>query len=278
MHHHLVARSAAHTLLFRDHAEARALFEALAGAFPDAAAFCLMPDHLHLVVPSDDGAARLHRVMRAYARWRNARRGEVGAVWGVAPAPEPVRDAQHLRRTIRYVHLNPCRKELVADPLAWPWSTHRDLTGLALRPVLPRAREPARLHAWVSADPSVAVRGTPMPEETWGTASWESVRDGVAGVGRLCLEGLATRGPARTLAVKAAWLLNVRDVEAIGGDLELAPSSVWRIAATTPSRAAIARDPALQACIRGIGDERFAPLPPGDLRRTHSWERYRRWR
>lgn len=275
MNLHLTARSTPNTLLFRDHVEGRALFDLVAGAFPDADAFCLMPDHIHVIVASDEAGGRLHRVMRGFARWRNTRRRETGVVWAPAPPPEAVRDGHHLRRTIRYVHLNPCRKELVADPLEWPWSTHRDMVGMAIRPVVPRTREPSRFHAFVSGDPSVAVEGTPLPEESWGTARWETVRDGVASAGRLTREDLASRGVARTLAVQAAWLLQVRDVEAIGTDLGLSPSSVWRIAATTPTRASLAREPALRACLRAIGDSRFSPLWEGDLRRAPGWERYR---
>lgn len=37
------------------------------------------------------------------------------------------------------MHPNPCRARLVADPLAWPFSTHRDAVGLAVDPVVPRA-------------------------------------------------------------------------------------------------------------------------------------------
>jgi len=70
--------------------------------------------------------------------------------------------------------LNPCRDGLVRDPLAWPWSTHRDAVGAVAEPWVTAAtlaRELARprngfegwLHRYVSADPSVAVTGTPFP-------------------------------------------------------------------------------------------------------------------
>lgn len=271
---HLVAHALPGTLLFRTHTEARTLFDLVAAVFPDAAAFCLMPDHAHIVGPPGSGA-RLPRVTSAYARWRNAHRGASGGAWSPAPRADPLPDALHLRRTLRYVHLNPCRAGLTTDPLAWPWSTHRDATGFAVPPVRAREHAPDRFHRWVSADPSVAVEGTHLPEGLWGTVRWEQVRDAVAGVCRLPAEALTRRGPARTLAIQAAWVVEVHDARLLADALEIALSSVYRTVARAPARSLTHRHPPLHACVRAIGDARFAALPPGDLARTPAWDKYR---
>lgn len=274
---HLVAHALDGTLLFRTHEEARALFDLVAATFPDAVAFCLMPDHVHIVAPA--GAwSRLGHLASAFARWRNARRGERGPVWRSVPPPEPLPDSQHLRRTVRYVHLNPCRAGLVPDPLAWPWSTHRDATGLAVPAVREREHEPARFHQWVSGDPSVAVEGTSLPEGAWGTGRWDQVRDAVAGVCRVPAEALTRRGQARTLALKVAWVLDLRDARLLARELGITLSTVYHSVADVPARSLTHRHPALHACVRAVGDTRFAALPPGDLIRTVGWEKYRRKR
>ncbi|MCK6505946.1 hypothetical protein L6R53_21595 [Myxococcota bacterium] len=88
-----------------------------------------MPDHVHVVVGADAKGA-LIEAARAFARAR-AWRGHRGPLWEEVPPAEPLVDRDKQRRTVRSVHLNPCRARLVDCPLAWPLSSYRDLLGLA---------------------------------------------------------------------------------------------------------------------------------------------------
>lgn len=83
---HYVARSARGQLLFATWLEAQALWQGVHTRVPGLVALCLMPDHLHLLTrtPSEVG---LGHALRAYARWRNARRGERGVVFERRPPP-----------------------------------------------------------------------------------------------------------------------------------------------------------------------------------------------
>jgi putative transposase len=79
-------------------------------------AWCLMPNHVHLIpVPSDrDGLRRaLAAVHRRYAGIVHARRKRAGHFWqgrfGAA-----VMDEQHLAAALAYVSLNPVRARLAA--------------------------------------------------------------------------------------------------------------------------------------------------------------------
>jgi putative transposase len=90
-------------------------------------AWCLMPNHVHLVlVPSDpDGLRRaLSRVHRAYAGVIQARRKRTGHFWqgrfGAAAM-----DEAYLAAALRYVSLNPVRARLVARAQDWRWSSTR---------------------------------------------------------------------------------------------------------------------------------------------------------
>ena len=95
-------------------------------------AWCLMPNHVHLVlVPSDtDGLRRaLAAVHRRYAGIIHARRRRTGHFWqgrfGAA-----VMDEEHLAAALRYVSLNPVRARLVERAQDWRWSSARaHLTG-----------------------------------------------------------------------------------------------------------------------------------------------------
>lgn len=273
--YHFVARAAPGALLWRTWEEGLALWSRLVAAFPEAVAAALMPDHVHLVLPHADPAGRLRDVMSAYARWRNAARRERGPVWAPHPAPEAIPDAQHLRRTVRYLHLNPCRARLVADPLAWPFSTHRDRVGYAFPATVAAEPDPARFHRYVSADDTVDTAGTSLPQVTYGDVRWEDVRDAVTSVCRVLPEGVLVRGPVRGLALKTAWAHGQHDAALLAAAAGCTRNRVYDVVAGVPGRAARFADPALQACVRAVGDPRFAPLYAGDLRGTRAWARYR---
>ncbi len=157
-----VAHAVHNTRLFADWEEASALWLRIVLRGPGLRGLVLMPNHLHLDSTSGDPKP-LDLALRAFALWRNHHRGEAGAVWAARPAPEALSGPKHIRRNLRYLHLNPCRARLVACPAAWPFSTHRDCLGLAAAPARPRVSDPFAFHAYVSGDPSCAVEGTPYP-------------------------------------------------------------------------------------------------------------------
>ncbi len=114
------------------------------------------------------------------------------------PAAELLADEQKIRRSLRYLHLNPCRDGLADDPLAWAFSTHRDACGLMVQPVVPPRRDPAGFHAYVSADPHVSITGTPLPGGQLARMPVLDVLAAVSAVTRTTLSGMKQRGPART--------------------------------------------------------------------------------
>ena len=96
-------------------------------------AWCLMPNHVHLVlVPADaDGLrAALAPAHRRYTWEINRREDWRGHLWQSRFASFPMDDA-HLHACLRYVELNPVRAGLVARPEDWRWSSARAHLGLA---------------------------------------------------------------------------------------------------------------------------------------------------
>jgi len=90
-------------------------------------AYCLMPNHVHLVlVPStaDGLRAALSETHRRYTRRVNFREGWRGHLWQERFASFPLDDA-HLWSAVRYVERNPVRAKLAARPEEWPWSSAR---------------------------------------------------------------------------------------------------------------------------------------------------------
>jgi len=102
-----------------------------AGAFAEAKvqvwAYCLMPNHVHLIAtPADEaGLARAVATTHVrYARHVNRREGWTGCLWQGRFASAPM-DERHLKLCTRYVGLNPVRAGLTKRAIDWPWSSVR---------------------------------------------------------------------------------------------------------------------------------------------------------
>ncbi len=90
-------------------------------------AYCLMPNHVHLIVvpASVKGLARpIGETHRRYALHVNRREGWTGHLWQERFASFPM-DEAHLMAAVRYVLLNPVRARLVEHACAWPYSSAR---------------------------------------------------------------------------------------------------------------------------------------------------------
>ena len=89
--------------------------------------YCLMPNHVHLiVVPADeDGLRRTFAdAHRRYTAFINARHRWTGHLWQGRYGAVAM-DEGHLGAAARYVALNPVRARLVDRAGDWPWSSAR---------------------------------------------------------------------------------------------------------------------------------------------------------
>ena len=95
-------------------------------------AYCLMPNHVHLVaVPErlDSLGVVFRRVHGRYAQYLNVRRGRSGHLWQNRFFSCAL-DGDHLSAALRYVERNPVRAGLVAEAESYIWSSARaHLTG-----------------------------------------------------------------------------------------------------------------------------------------------------
>ena len=90
-------------------------------------AYCLMPNHVHLVVvpETEDGLRRaIGEAHRRYTRHVNFRQGWRGHLWEGRFASF-VMDKGYLLAATRYVELNPVRAGLAKTPWQWKWSSAR---------------------------------------------------------------------------------------------------------------------------------------------------------
>ena len=89
--------------------------------------YCLMPNHVHLIlVPRDEDGLRaaLGEAHRRYTRHVNFREDWRGYLWQGRFASFPM-DERHLLACARYVELNPVRARLVRRARDWRWSSAR---------------------------------------------------------------------------------------------------------------------------------------------------------
>jgi REP-associated tyrosine transposase len=88
-------------------------------------AYCLMPNHVHLVaVPETKAGLNLAigEAHRRYTRRVNIREGWRGHLWQ-GRFSSFILDQNHLLACTRYVELNPVRAGMVKNPQAWRWSS-----------------------------------------------------------------------------------------------------------------------------------------------------------
>jgi putative transposase len=100
--------------------------------------FCLMRNHVHLLiqVAQIPLARAMQNLAFRYTRWINRQRGHMGHLFQGRYKALLVDADAYLLELVRYIHLNPVRAGLVADPVAYPWSGHRAYLGVANIPWL----------------------------------------------------------------------------------------------------------------------------------------------
>ncbi len=91
-------------------------------------AFCLMPNHFHLVVwPRQDGDLSLWMqwLMTAHVRRYHRHYDSSGHVWQGRFKAFPIQSDGHLLTVMRYIERNPVRAKTIAVRKAqnWPWSS-----------------------------------------------------------------------------------------------------------------------------------------------------------
>jgi len=88
-------------------------------------AYCLMPNHVHIVaVPDKEGSLSclFRQVHRHYSRYINFREKWKGHLWQER-YHSFVMDEKYLLATVRYVELNPVKAKLCDTAENWKWSS-----------------------------------------------------------------------------------------------------------------------------------------------------------
>jgi putative transposase len=155
--HHVFARHNEQRLLYRDDADRRMYLKLLGGAVGRfgwrCMAYCLMPNHLHLLIetPQPNLGRGMQYLHGHYGRWFADRRGLAGHVFQGRYGAKRVGDDQQLWAVAAYIAANPVQAGLCRGPADWAWGSHAVVAG--------RARAPG----WLDADRLLELLGSDSP-------------------------------------------------------------------------------------------------------------------
>jgi putative transposase len=95
-------------------------------------AYCLMPNHVHLLLTpsSDEGCKALMRELgQRYVQYFNRRHRRTGTLWEGRYRSSLVKSARYVLACYRYIEMNPVRAALAERPEGYEWSSHRGNAG-----------------------------------------------------------------------------------------------------------------------------------------------------
>ena len=136
--HHIIQRGHNRQVVFAESGDFERYLETLAD-FKEIYgvkiyAWCLMTNHVHLLVAPEDMAG-LGQLMKRLAgrqtRYHNRLEGRTGTLWESRYKSSPVDSDGYLLACARYIELNPVRARMVAAPEDYRWSSCRYRLGHA---------------------------------------------------------------------------------------------------------------------------------------------------
>lgn len=126
-------------------------------------AFCLMTNHVHLVLDPGEREENLALLIKRLAgrqtRFVNRRENRTGTLWEGRYKSSPVSTDEYLLSCCRYVELNPVRAGIVADPSDYCWSSYAGKVG-------------GRGYDWIDHDPVYLGLGENADEREWRYLQW----------------------------------------------------------------------------------------------------------
>jgi len=132
-------------------------------------AWCLMTNHVHLIIQPNAKSEGLSHLMKRLSgrqtRYVNRLEKRSGSLWEGRFKSCPIETEAYLLACCRYIELNPVRARMVKRPEDYPWSSYRMKTGLQEKQGLDfddcylglgsiQQQREARYKDWIRADVS----------------------------------------------------------------------------------------------------------------------------
>lgn len=129
---HIVQRRVDRTACFREDTDRMVYLTALRELLKKTRcalhAYCLMTNHVHLLLTPPDEAAcgtLMRDLGRKYVRYFNDRYERTGTLWEGRFHSCPVDSREYVLDCYRYIELNPVRARMAQQGSDYPWSSHR---------------------------------------------------------------------------------------------------------------------------------------------------------
>ncbi|WP_108668971.1 transposase [Peribacillus acanthi] len=96
-------------------------------------AYCLMTNHYHLQLrsPHESLSKLMAFINKRYANYYNTKYKLTGHVFEKRYFSDPIEDRKGMFEVSRYIHLNPCRANIVTIPSTYEWSSYSMYTELS---------------------------------------------------------------------------------------------------------------------------------------------------
>ncbi len=141
--------------------------------------FCLMTNHVHLILQPGEEIAGLGQLMKRLAgrqtRFVNRQESRTGTLWEGRYKSSPIQSDTYLLACCRYVELNPVRASMTQSPDTYTWSSYRRHAGMENE------------FRWLDSDPCYqglgnsdnerAARYRDFVRSAIPTGEWELIRD-----------------------------------------------------------------------------------------------------
>lgn len=102
-------------------------------------AYCLMPNHFHMVLMPERGrelSRWMQWLMTSHVRRYHKHYGSSGHVWQGRFKSFMVQEDVHLLMVLRYIEGNPVRAKMVSSAKEWKWSSHGEVIGMRERKLI----------------------------------------------------------------------------------------------------------------------------------------------
>ena len=132
-YYHIVSRGIGKQILFEEEKDYQRYLETLERFISENSleliAYCLMENHVHLLVHAEEGLERaMKQIAVSYAYYFNTKYDRTGHLFQDRYMSEPIEDERYLLAAIRYIHNNPqkagiCRRD------QYQWSSWHEYVG-----------------------------------------------------------------------------------------------------------------------------------------------------
>lgn len=132
---HVMLRGNNRQIIFEDEEDALKFLETLHecrnASECEIYAFCLMSNHIHLLIrPGREPLGKfIQRTASRYVYWYNAKHERVGHLFQGRYRSEPIRSDRQFLSVLRYIIQNPMKAGIEAAPGQYPWSSYHSYAG-----------------------------------------------------------------------------------------------------------------------------------------------------